>query len=396
MTEQTAGPASQGHVGVDEDTRLRELAGLPVFSVFQQVASSPRGLTEQEAADRLRRFGDNESFRNPEDGLGARVAAPLRSPFVALLAGLDAVFVAVGDAGGAITVAVMVILAVLLRIWQQTRSVRATRALGELVTSTATVRRRADADDEPVNREVPLEDLVPGDIVVLRTGDVVPADLRILSSTDLVVDQSVLSGESLPVSKTHTPAGPARQGHPLVDAPSQCFSGTAVVAGAATAVVVATGTRTYFGSLARGASRVRAESSFDRGVRTVGWTLVRFMLVLSPVVFVISGVVSGVWARAAMFAVAVAVGLTPEMLPVIAWGAASPSRGCSGSRGRGDRIVTAAQPAGGGIAHGCAAGRVSALAACGYFCVRLLRPCPEKALPATPPSLALSATSATM
>ena len=219
MTEQTAGLGSR-HVGVGEDSRLRELAGLPVFTVFQQVASSPRGLTEQEAADRLRRFGDNESYRNPDEGLGTRTVTALRSPFVALLAGLDAVFVAVGDARGAITVAVMITLAVLLRIWQQTRSARATRALGELVTSTATVRRRADVDYEPVNREVPLQDLVPGDIVILRTGDVVPADLRILSSTDLVVDQSVLSGESLPVSKTPIAAGSARRGHPLVEAPS--------------------------------------------------------------------------------------------------------------------------------------------------------------------------------
>ena len=206
------------------------------------------------------------------------------------------------------------------RIWQQTRSVRATRALRELVTSTATVRRRADTSEEPVNREVPLQDVVPGDIVLLHAGDVVPADVRILSSTDLVVDQSALSGESLPVSKTPAPTDSPLRGHgktPLVDTPSLCFSGTAVVAGTATAVVIATGGHTYFGSLARAANELRPESSFDRGVRTVGWTLVRFMLVMAPVVFVVNGVVSGVWAQAAMFAVAVAVGLTPEMLPVI-------------------------------------------------------------------------------
>jgi Mg2+-importing ATPase len=226
----------------------------------------------------------------------------------------------VGDARAAVTVGVMVALAVVLRIWQQTRSVRATRALRDLVTSTVTVRRRAGVDQDPLDREVSLQDVVPGDVVMLHAGDVVPADLRIVASTDLVVDQSVLSGESLPASKGSVASGnrqrgPARES--VVDTPSLCFSGTAVVAGTATAVVIATGDHTYFGSLARAARDLRPQSSFDRGVRTVGWTLVRFMLVMAPIVFVVNGLVSGVWAQAAMFAVAVAVGLTPEMLPVI-------------------------------------------------------------------------------
>ena len=249
-----------------------------------------------------------------------RIVAALRSPFVALLAGLGVVFVVVGDVRGAVTVAVMVALAVVLRIWQQTRSVRATRALRELVTSTVTVRRRAGVDQAPLDREVSLQDVVPGDVVMLHAGDVVPADLRIVSSTDLVVDQSVLSGESLPASKRSVTRDNQQRGHvreSVVDTPSLCFSGTAVVAGMATAVVIATGDHTYFGSLARAARDLRPQSSFDRGVRTVGWTLVRFMLVMAPIVFVVNGIVSGVWAQAAMFAVAVAVGLTPEMLPVI-------------------------------------------------------------------------------
>ena len=320
MTGTAAGLTSRARLISADDARLKELADLPVFTLFQRVASSPRGLTEPEAADRLRRFGDNEPFRPVDDGLGARIVLALRSPFVALLAGLGVVFVVVGDVRAAVTVGVMVALAVVLRIWQQTRSVRATRALRDLVTSTVTVRRRAGVDQEPLDREVSLQDVVPGDVVMLHAGDVVPADLRIVASTDLVVDQSVLSGESLPASKgsvarENRQRGPVRES--VVDTPSLCFSGTAVVAGTATAVVIATGDHTYFGSLARAASDLRPQSSFDRGVRTVGWTLVRFMLVMAPIVFVVNGIVSGVWAQAAMFAVAVAVGLTPEMLPVI-------------------------------------------------------------------------------
>ncbi|MBV8928079.1 MAG: magnesium-translocating P-type ATPase, partial [Mycobacteriaceae bacterium] len=141
---------------------------------------------------------------------------------------------------------------------------------------------------------------------------------RILSSTDLTIDQAALSGESLPVAKCTAQRQPgAHPTKPIVDAASLCFSGTAVVAGTATGVVLATGAQTYSGSLARAAAQMRPSSSFDRGVRTVGWTLIRFMLVLAPIVFVVNGLISGVWAQAAMFAVAVAVGLTPEMLPVI-------------------------------------------------------------------------------
>ena len=145
-----------------------------------------------------------------------------------LLAGLGVVFVIVGDRGGAGDGGHIVMLAVVLRIWQQTRSTKATRALRKLVTSTVTVRRRADEHQEPVEREIPCEDLVPGDIVILRPGDVVAADLRIISSTDLVVDQAVLSGESLPVAKappatTIEPDGRAQT--PLVDTAISVFPG---------------------------------------------------------------------------------------------------------------------------------------------------------------------------
>ncbi|HUO38795.1 MAG TPA: magnesium-translocating P-type ATPase, partial [Mycobacterium sp.] len=293
---------------------LQELADAPMFTVFARLAGSPRGLTEAEADERLRLFGDNAPVRAPETKPLSRLARALGSPFVALLAGLGAVFTLLGDARGASIVAVMITLTVILRTWQQTRSIRAVRSLQKLVTSTAAVRRRADADHAPIEREIPVQDVVPGDVVVLRAGDIVPADLRIISAEDLVVDQAALTGESLPAAKS---AGIGAAGGSAVAAPSLCLSGTAVVSGTAKAVVVATGAHTYFGALARSGDGSRTESSFDRGVREVGWTLVRFMLVMAPIVFLVNGLVRGSWAQAAMFAVAVAVGLTPEMLPVI-------------------------------------------------------------------------------
>ncbi|HET6711302.1 magnesium-translocating P-type ATPase, partial [Amycolatopsis sp.] len=177
-------------------------------------------------------------------------------------------------------------------------------------------------------REVPTADLVPGDVVLLGPGDVVPADVRVVAAADLVVDQSAVSGEALPVVKRLPSRHPAPD---PADAPAVAFAGTSVLGGTATAVVVATGRDTCFGSLATQAAAPRAESSFDAGVRRVGWTLLRFMLVMVPIVLVVNGTVTGNWAQATMFAVAVAVGLTPEMLPVIvttnlARGAAALSR----------------------------------------------------------------------
>ena len=318
MTRPAATSTLRPAEGIDDAARLREFANAPVFTVFQRLGSSPHGLTEQDAAERSAEYGPNRSGRYVDDGVAARVWAAIRNPFVALLTGLGAVFVALADVRGAVTVAVMVSLAVGLRVWQQTRSVRAARALREQVNTTVSVRRRAAAGQTPVDREAPVEDLVPGDVVLLRPGDVVPADVRLLTATDLRVDQATLSGESLPVRKL-APAAPgeAEASQLGVDTVSVCFAGTTVVSGTATAVVIATGAATYRDGLARVAGNLRPDSSFDLGVRSVGLTLIRFMLVMVPIVLVVNGSVRGDWAQAAMFAVAVAVGLTPEMLPVI-------------------------------------------------------------------------------
>ncbi|WP_445183348.1 magnesium-translocating P-type ATPase [Pseudonocardia sp. Cha107L01] len=310
--------------------RLRELADSPPLELFRCLSASPKGLTEAEAAVRLAGCGDNQMPAPAEAGLARRVVTAVRSPFVGLLAGLGVVFAALGDARGALTVAAMVALSVGVRLWQHTRSLRSVAALRAQVSVTATVRRRATDGCPPVEREIPSQDVVPGDVVLLAPGDLVPADVRVLAAADLVVDQSTLSGEAVPVSK-RVPAPPRTAHHhwrrhpdrrqvapELVDAPALCFAGTSVVSGTATTVVIATGAQTYAGSIARHTtSAERPESSFDRGVRRVGWTLVRFMLVLVPIVLAVNGAVSGDWARAVMFAVAVAVGLTPEMLPVI-------------------------------------------------------------------------------
>src|SRR3954467_15225385 len=194
-----------------------------------------------------------------------------------------------------------------------------------MVSNTATARREvdeeraddADEDAPPLRSarklEVEIDALVPGDIVHLSAGDMVPADLRLLSAKDLFINQSALTGESMPVEKFAAIDADAKT---ALEARNLCFMGSNVVSGSATAVVAATGANTYFGALAGSLVGQRVQTSFDRGVSRFAWLMLRFMAVMVPVVFLINGVTKGSWFEAFMFAVAVAVGLTPEMLPM--------------------------------------------------------------------------------
>ena len=170
-----------------------------------------------------------------------------------------------------------------------------------------------------------MRDLVAGDIVQLSAGDMIPADIRLIESRDLFISQAVLTGEALPVEKYDTLGDVTQKSAStlaadqsnLLDLPNICFMGTNVVSGRAKAVVVATGPRTYFGSLAKAIVGSRVQTAFDRGVNSVSWLLIRFMLVMVPIVFFLNGFSKGDWGDAFLFALAVAVGLTPEMLPMI-------------------------------------------------------------------------------
>lgn len=294
---------------------LAAIATASPFAAYRLLGSSPRGLVEADADARLAELGENV-LAEPVVTASARLVAALHSPFIALLAALAGVFALVDDLRGSITVTTMVLLAVVLRYWQQTRSESAVRALRPRAPDTVTVRRRARDDAGPMERELPWTDLVPGDLLLLAPGDVVPADVRVVAAADLRVDQAVITGESLPVPKRAAPDDATRGAPRPEESPALCLAGCAVVAGTATALVVATGQRTYSGALANPARR-REESSFDRGVRSVSLLLVRVMAVMVPVVLVVNGSATGDWARAVLVATAVAVGLTPEMLPVI-------------------------------------------------------------------------------
>jgi Mg2+-importing ATPase len=298
---------------------LTELSAMDTATLIRHLGVSPAGLTSLERNARLARHGRNRVAGADGPPWTTRLLRCLRSPFVGLLLGLDLVLALTANVAGALTVGVMVLVSVLLRFAQEYRSDLAAKRLRALVATTATVARRGRRSPRrfadplgSVTTELPVELLVPGDIVHLKAGDLVPADCRLLVAHNLVVEQGTLSGESLPVRKTVTTDRIAGN---VLDSPVFCFLGSTVVGGSATAVVVGTGSSTYLGSIAERMTLVDRDA--DAGMRSVSWTLIRFTLVLAPVVLAVSGLVHGDWSQAALFAVAVAVGLTPEMLPVI-------------------------------------------------------------------------------
>jgi P-type Mg2+ transporter len=228
---------------------------------------------------------------------------------VILLTGLAAVSFATGDLRAGTVMMLMVVLGVSLRLVQESRADAAAARLKALINVTATVER----DGQP--REIPLKELVPGDVVRLSAGDMIPADVRLVAAKDVFVTQAALTGESLPVEKHDLPE-PRADITPLEFA-NVCFLGTSVESGTARAVVVATGRETYFGSMASTIAGQRVETSFEKGIHRFTWLMIRFMMVMVPLVFLINGFTKHNWHEAAFFSVAVAVGLTPEMLPMI-------------------------------------------------------------------------------
>ncbi|MFF7468963.1 magnesium-translocating P-type ATPase [Streptomyces sp. NPDC008092] len=311
-----AGPA--GGTGRAPDIAGKPGAGdsLPtVLEVLRSLDSGPRGLTEAEAEERLARWGENTLPERRAPSWPRLLVRSLRDPFTAVLVCLGLVSAAVFAWGTATVILLLVVVSCVLRASGEHRADRSTAALRELVATTAGVLRRADADASPTAREVPVDELVPGDVVRLGPGDLVPADVRLLRSSGLTVHQSALTGESAPVPKR---AGDDRApGADGFEQPQSCYQGSSIASGSATAVVTATGARTLLAAgHARGADRHR-DSAFDRSVHGVSWILIRFMLLTPPLVLMSNAALRGRGLETLPFAVAVAVGLTPETLPVL-------------------------------------------------------------------------------
>lgn len=299
---------------------LAVISARPGVRVLQDVDASRNGLTHTEAALRLERHGSNVIAQERAPRWYVQLAKAYANPFIAVLVFLAAVMYWQDPADpGVIILSVMVGISGLLRFWQEYRSGRAADALKRLVTTTCAVQRRAGSGSGPTTFEIPMDQVVPGDVVKLAAGDLIPADLRLITAKDLMVSQASLSGESLPVAKADTRADDLGQLETTdpVEADNICLMGTSVTSGTATGVVVATGSDTYFGSMAGSLVGERPETNFDTGVRKVSFLLIRFMLVMVPIVFMINGFTKGDWEAAFLLGIAVAVGLTPEMLPMV-------------------------------------------------------------------------------
>lgn len=323
------GRGAAGAVPTDFSDALRRLAQVPVAAALAAVASHPDGLATDEADARLARVGPNEIDHEKPLPWWRHLWQCYRNPFNLLLSLLAVVSWLTEDVKATVVIGTMVVLSTLIRFIQEGRSNRAAERLKALVGNNARVLRRPGGDAaigqdtgaEPgtprpaQQRSLPIRALVPGDHIVLSAGDMIPADCRVLNAKDLFVAQAAMTGESLPVEKFAAP-DPTQAN--LLEQPNLLFMGTNVVSGSATAMVLATGNRTCFGTIAqRSTATERAPTAFQAGVNSVSWLLIRFALVMVPFVLLVNGVTKGNWTEAFLFALSVAVGLTPEMLPMI-------------------------------------------------------------------------------
>ena len=322
--------ARSGQVSDQLTQQLIAQARSNLPDVLEQLGTSKQGLSDAEADAIRARVGPNEVEHEKPMSWPHHLWLSYNNPFNLLLTVLAIVSYVTHDDKGAIVIGSMVTLSTLLRLVQERRSNRAALELKELVSNTATVIRRVEpAAGEsraldtapgiqlPGQIELPIKQLVPGDIVQLSAGDMIPADCRIMTAKDLFVSQSAMTGESLPVEKFPDAQAQA-QAIGALEMANLVFMGTNVVSGSASAVVLATGNHTYFGTLAtRATATITEANAFQVGVNKVSWLLIRFAFVMVPIVFLINGFTKGDWPEAFLFALSVAVGLTPEMLPMI-------------------------------------------------------------------------------
>ncbi|WP_320959903.1 magnesium-translocating P-type ATPase [Enterocloster bolteae] len=309
----------------EQNRRMQFAATNPIKEVLKNLHTTLRGLDAGAVPVSRTKYGTNKVTHEKKKSLAKRLVSAFINPFTAILFCLALVstitdmilpyfslFGSVPDDFDCLTVVIiltMVFISGTLRFVQESRSGNAAEKLLAMITTTCTVTRR---NQEKI--EIPMDDLVVGDIVHLSAGDMIPADVRILDAKDLFVSQASLTGESEPIEKNPNVSA---QKESVTDYTNIAFMGSNVISGSATAVVVCVGDHTLFGSMASAVAGEAVETSFTKGVNAVSWVLIRFMLVMVPLVFFVNGITKGDWLEAFLFGISIAVGLTPEMLPMI-------------------------------------------------------------------------------
>ena len=293
----------------------------PLVSVYSLFQTSRIGLRAEEVERRRSVFGRNEVEHEKKKNPFSTFIKAFINPFIGVLTVLVVVSfildVLTAEPGeqdwtAIIIISVMVVSSSILKFRQEWKAGVSSEALLRMVTNTCYVRRAGNHDEE-----IDIAELVPGDIVMIAAGDMIPADMRIIEAKDLFVSQTSLTGESDPIEKHPHALKGMTADKSIAELDNICFLGSNVVSGSATGIVFATGNDTYMGSIAKGITGHRAATAFDKGISRVSFLLIRFMLVMIPFVFLVNGFTKGDWLEAFIFAVSVAVGLTPEMLPMI-------------------------------------------------------------------------------
>lgn len=311
----------------DEHNSIIKFSAMsPIKDVLKKTETVLGGLDAEGVEANRNRYGSNKVTREKKKPLLSRLMGAFINPFTAILLFLAVVSVITDmvfpyfslfgsspedfDCLTVVIIVTMVFISGTLRFVQESRSGNAAEKLLAMITTTCTVTRKGQE-----KTEIPMDDLVCGDIVHLSAGDMVPADIRILDAKDLFISQSSLTGESEPIEKTAETV--REEAGSVTDYTNIAFMGSNVISGSATAVVICTGDNTLFGSMASAVAEDAVETSFTKGVNAVSWVLIRFMLVMVPLVFFINGITKGDWLEAFLFGISIAVGLTPEMLPMI-------------------------------------------------------------------------------
>ena len=293
----------------------------PAKSVYSYLQTTRLGLTRAEVEDRRLTYGKNEVVHEQKKNPFIVFIKTFINPFIGVLTGLAIISLIIDvlmeepgeqEWTGVVIIAVMVVCSAILRFWQEWRANEATDSLMKMVKNTCLVKRAGSGEEE-----LDITELVPGDIVFLAAGDMIPADMRIIESKDLFISQASLTGESEPIEKFPEVKEKQYRKGSIVELDNICYMGSTVISGAAKGIVFETGNRTFLGTIARNLTGHRATTAFDRGISKVSLLLIRFMLVMVPFVFFINGFTKGDWFEAFIFAISVAVGLTPEMLPMI-------------------------------------------------------------------------------
>ena len=303
------GVKSQSSVLSSNDRRLMQFCSLSPDGSLADLATSRDGLKDSQVEEARERHGFNALTKKEKKFFIFEILERFKNPLAIQLLVIGGISLWMGDDRSAVVVGGMVFLSVILSYVQETRSSKAVEQLQKMVQANTVVMRGGK------EIEIPTVELVPGDIVVLHAGAIIPADLRIISAKDFFLSQSSLTGESMPIEKVAELAGPAPQN--VIELPNACFQGSYVVSGAARGVAVNTGENTYLGSISAKLAGEKTQTSFDRGIQDFTWLMIRFMVVMVSCVFLIVGLTKGDWLQALLFAMSVAVGLTPEMLPMI-------------------------------------------------------------------------------